>query len=338
MSAEPLLDTLVVGAGLGGLACAHDLQAAGERVRVLDKSRGVSGRASTRRLPLEGGPEARLDHGARFFTARHERTRDLAAQGVQAGWLGEWARGFARWEGGALQEARPDGHPRYAPLDGMSALGRHLAGGLDVQTGVTVTRLERQDGGWQVWDAAGPVARARRLVLNLPAPQLGPLLSGAGQDTPGPVEYAPAWAVGAVLGADLRADWPALELRGHPALEWIAREHTKRRPGHPPALMLHATADWSAANLERAPGEIVPELLDAAREVLGEKLDVLETFAHRWRYATLRQRVPAPGHWDAALGLGLCGDGFTPDDHGPRVEAALLSGWWVAAQATGRAP
>ncbi|WP_157463608.1 FAD-dependent oxidoreductase, partial [Deinococcus pimensis] len=38
-------DVLVVGAGLGGLACARDLRRAGRRVLLLDKSRGVSGRA-----------------------------------------------------------------------------------------------------------------------------------------------------------------------------------------------------------------------------------------------------------------------------------------------------
>ena len=46
--------------------------------------------------------------------------------------------------------------------------------------------------------------------------------------------------------------------------------------------------------------------------------------------ATPERRVPGPCRWDAQLGLGLCGDGFTPDEHGPRVEAALLSGWALA--------
>ncbi|WP_309571520.1 NAD(P)-binding protein [Deinococcus sp.] len=330
---DTVLDTVVVGAGLAGLAATRDLHGAGQRVRVLDKGRGVSGRAATRRARGTGGQDARLDHGARFFTVRDGRTRDLVAEGLKAGWLREWTRGFARWEDGHVRAARPDGHPRYAPPEGMNALGKALADGLDVLTGVTVTGLERHGDVWRVLDASGVVAQARTVLLNVPAPQLPPLL--AGLDVPVPdVAYDPAWAAGIVLTADLNAEWPALELRGHPVLEWIAREHTKRPAGHPPALMLHATAGWSSANLERTPEEVLPELLDAARDVLGGLPQIESAFAHRWRYATPTRRAVGAGHWDADLRVGICGDGFTPDEHGPRVEAALLSGWWLAGQAT----
>lgn len=326
-----VLDVVVVGAGLAGLAAARDLHGAGRRVRVLDKGRGVSGRAATRRAQGEDGADARLDHGARFFTVRAERTRGLVAQGERDGWLREWARGFARWEDGRVTEARSDGHPRYAPPEGLSALGKALADGLDVQTGVTVTALERHGDVWHVLAASGEVARARTVLLDVPAPQLPPLLAGTGVAVPD-VAYDPAWAAGVVLAADLDATWPALELRGHVALEWIAREHTKRPAGHPPAVMLHATPAWSRTNLERTPDEVLPELLDAARDVLGDLPQVESAFAHRWRYATPTRRAAGAGHWDAGQRLGLCGDGFTPDEHGPRVEAALLSGWWLAAQ------
>ncbi|THF86302.1 FAD-binding protein [Deinococcus sp. KSM4-11] len=332
MTAEAALDVLIVGAGLAGLAAARDLRASGRRVRVLDKSRGVSGRAATRRVSLSDGTGARLDHGARFFTARHDRTQQLVQAGLNDPWLREWARGFALWEHGTVSEPT-DGHPRYVPWEGMSALGKELAHGLEIQTGVTITRLERQGSLWEVSDASGVVARAPTVILNVPAPQLGPLLTGLDIHVPD-VEYAPAWAAGIVLRNDIEARWPALELRGHPVLEWIAREHTKRPAGHPPALVLQATPEWSRANLERTPDDVLPELLEAARRVLGDLPDSHTAFAHRWRYATPTHRAPGAGVWDATLALGLCGDSFTPDAHGPRVEAALLSGWWLAEQIT----
>ena len=42
-------DVLIIGAGLAGLKLAGDLHAAGRAPRVLDKGRGVGGRAATRR-------------------------------------------------------------------------------------------------------------------------------------------------------------------------------------------------------------------------------------------------------------------------------------------------
>ncbi|MFC5846961.1 NAD(P)/FAD-dependent oxidoreductase [Deinococcus petrolearius] len=330
-------DVLIVGAGLGALALAGDLRAAGADVRVLDKSRGGAGRAATRRVRLEGGREARLDHGARFFTARGARLRALAQAGEAAGWLRTWASGFPTWEAGEVRPAGGGEHPRYAPVDGLSALGRHLAlqvdGGLDVAYGVTATRLERAGAGWRVHDAGGGTHAARRLVLNLPAAQASVLL---GEHAPelraalAGVAYDPCWAVGAVLDRDLAADWPALRFKGHPALDWVAREHTKRPPGHPPALMLHAHAEWSRAHLEDRPEDVQAALLAAAAEVVGD-IAPLHTFAHRWRYAQPARRAAGAHFWDAELNLGACGDGFTPDDHGTRVEAALLSGWSLAA-------
>ncbi|WP_075830615.1 NAD(P)/FAD-dependent oxidoreductase [Deinococcus marmoris] len=343
-------DVLIVGAGLAGLALAHDLQGRGLGVRVLDKSRGVSGRAATRRIssPEAQFSEARLDHGARYFTARHPRAVALAEGGVEAGWNRVWARGFVAWEDGQITPPPQDGHPRYAPPLGMSTLGRELARGLDVQTGLEVSSLERLPGGWRVYSRDGVAGEARRLVLNLPAPQvlalLEPLLLDGADDLEElktaaekmrRVAYAPCWVAGVVLETDIGAEWPALALKNHPVLEWIAREHTKRAPGHPPALMLQASATWSRANLERRPDEVLPKLLAAAADVLGEEIKAAHAFAHRWRYATPERRAPGPCFWDVSQGLGLCGDGFTPDDHGPRVEAALLSGWALAARMNG---
>lgn len=335
-------DVLMVGAGLGGLAAARDLGAAGQHVTLLDKARGVSGRAATRRVTLPDGREARLDHGARFFTARHDRTRALAEAGVREGWNAEWTRGVPRWEQGNVRGGG-DGHPRYAPPQGLSTLGRTLARGLEVTTGVTVTNLERRPDGWRVHTRDGATWEAGTLLLNLPAPQLAPLLADLdlrGSDSEGTaervatVEYAPCWAAGVVLERDLEASWPALRA-DHPVLEWLAREHTKRPAGHPPALMLHATPDWSRANLDRTPDEVLPDLLRAAAEITGELSPALHTFAHRWRYAIPTRPAPGPCHWDPELRLGWCGDWFTPDEHGPRVETALLIGWTLARRVTG---
>lgn len=322
-----MTDVLILGAGLAGLAAARDLAAAGARVQVLDKSRGVAGRAATKRF----GP-LRLDHGARFFTARQPRTRALVQEGLEAGWLSEWTRQLPTWQAGQISTPE-GGHPRYVGRSGMSEIGKALAAGLDVQTETQITHLERGEGSWQLTSADGRSFGGRTLLLNAPAPQLSVLLAGltdppdtAALDT---VTLRPCWAVGAALEADLEADWPALNVRDHPALEWIAREHTKR-PG-PPALMLHARADWSEQHLEDPPEQVQAELIAAAREIVGD-FGVSASFAHRWRYATPDQRFPDACGWLPEQRLGWCGDWCQSDEHGPRLEAALLSGWALAQQ------
>ena len=75
------MKTLIVGAGLAGLVCARELQAAGDEVSLIDKGRGYGGRLSSRRR--EG---LSFDHGAPEL---HLRPEDLAETDVLAEWRPE---------------------------------------------------------------------------------------------------------------------------------------------------------------------------------------------------------------------------------------------------------
>ena len=60
-------NTVVIGAGISGLLVARELASRGAQVQVLEKSRGVGGRMSTKRVG-----SAVFDQGAQFFSARDE--------------------------------------------------------------------------------------------------------------------------------------------------------------------------------------------------------------------------------------------------------------------------
>ena len=64
-----MLDVLVIGSGMTGIACARKLHAAGLDVLVLDKGRGIGGRMATRRVEVNGQTIC-FDHGAQYVTAR----------------------------------------------------------------------------------------------------------------------------------------------------------------------------------------------------------------------------------------------------------------------------
>jgi predicted NAD/FAD-dependent oxidoreductase len=67
-STKEISQVAVIGAGIAGLACAKELQLHGISVDVFEKSRGPSGRMSTRRTQ-----DWSADHGAQYFTARNPR-------------------------------------------------------------------------------------------------------------------------------------------------------------------------------------------------------------------------------------------------------------------------
>ncbi|MFQ5499964.1 MAG: flavin monoamine oxidase family protein [Candidatus Zixiibacteriota bacterium] len=72
--ASKAFDVVVIGAGIGGLATAYELQRAGHRVTVLEASAQVGGRASTIRKPFADG--LCVDAGGFRFSADHFRVRD----------------------------------------------------------------------------------------------------------------------------------------------------------------------------------------------------------------------------------------------------------------------
>ena len=318
MSAPRPLRVAVIGAGMTGLACAGALHRAGAAVTLFDKSRRVGGRLATRRV--DG---LMFDHGAQYATARDPAfvsvMQAIAAAGNAAPWA---AAGGDRWSG----------------VPGMSALATHMEqqgiGGL--HAGRHVAFLHRDGHGWRVrhrdaaetrpglvsdtgGDVAGPFDR---IAVAVPAPQavglLQPHVFAAEAARAG---MAPCWA--AMLAFDEATAAPDLLRPDAGPLRWIARDSS--RPGRaakPECWVAHATPEWSRTHLEQPTEAVLASLRAAFAAVTGIAATPRYAAVHRWRYALAEAPLGTPALWDAAAGLGVCGDWCL----GARVEAAFLSG------------
>ncbi len=325
-----LFNIAVIGAGIAGLSCASALQAAGHRVQVFDKSRGASGRMSTRRRADDGW---QCDHGAQYFTARDPAFAAEVARWQQAGVAAMWSPRIAVLNDPSYDATsrQPGPLDRFVGTPRMTAPGQWLAGSLDMSLGTTVQRLHRGGPQWQLESAEQGLLDPRfdAVLLALPAPQALALT-----ESPAPALAAVAasaqmrgcWAL--MLQFDSPVDLPfdAAFVNSGP-LRWIARDSSK--PGRDPGLetwLLHAEAEWSEAHLELPPDEAASLML-AAFAVLGGPAPQTWT-AHRWRYADTREPRLDGCLWDDDLRLGLCGDWL----NGGKVEGAWLSGQRLAAQ------
>ncbi len=343
-------DFLVIGAGLSGLKAAGDLHTAGRSVRVLDKGRGVSGRASTRRW--DGAP---VDHGAQFFTARSDEFRAQTEAWLSRDVCFAWCNGFHQWDDDGRGLRAPDPadtrHPRYACHAGMSALGKDLARALPetaIRLNARAVALERVGDHWQVkleGDETGEIPAARSLILALPTPQALVLLKDSAlldQIDPAvrekleAVEYAPTLAVMVRGGASVQ-DWQGIQLRDK-TLTWISDDTGKRRGGDQARadaariFMLHASPEfsrqWQDADLEKATRLMVAR----AGELVGSWITLLpDRRIHRWRYANVPHGVADVPFLKNGVGAGhpplyVCGDAFL----GAKIEGAYCSGMKVA--------
>ncbi|RZJ15786.1 MAG: FAD-dependent oxidoreductase [Acidovorax sp.] len=322
----------VVGAGMAGLSCAHALAQAGHAVHVFDKSRGPSGRMSTRRAEDAHGPW-QCDHGAQYFTARDPAFRAEVARWQQASVAALWDARLASFDGSTWTTPttpveRFVGTPRMTSPAAWQV--QNLGAGAQAQWQTTVRRLDSTEAGWAITSAEHGLHSQRygAVLLAVPAPQAVPLLAPvapAGAALAASARMRGSWAVMLRYAAPVHMAWDGAFINTGP-LRWVARDSSK--PGRTGAetWLLHASPEWSDAHIEDS-AESVTAVLVAAFAALGGPAPLAST-AHRWRYADTEPALTLGSWWDAPLRLGLCGDWL----HGGKVEGAWLSGRALAAQ------
>lgn len=300
----------IVGAGMAGAACARHLADRGFAVSLFDKGRSVGGRLAQRRVG-----DAVFDHGAQYIGVRDPGFAVLVDAWRGAGLVADWAE---------VRSGRGD--PVVIGTPAMNAPVKALLAGLPVRTGTRVEAAARRAGSWSLGlQGGGEAAGFDSLVVAIPAAQAETLL-GRSLD---PVRLAPCWsaliapATGLPGGAERFED---------PVLAWAARNDRKPGRGGPETWTLHASPDWSRAHLEAPAADVATALLTRFAELAGVPVPATSYLAaHRWRYAQVEQALGRPHIWDAAGGLGLCGDWCL----GPRVESAWLSGRSLGAAIAG---
>lgn len=334
MSQPTSLPIAIIGAGLAGLSCAQALVQAGHAVHLFDKSRGPSGRMSTRRSEDALGPW-QCDHGAQYFTARDAAFRTEVQRWQAAGAAAFWDARLVSFDGHAWRT--PDtplerfvGTPRMTSP--AAWLVQDLGERTQTQWQTTVQSLARDDEGWALTSAEQGQHGQRygAVLLAMPAPQAQQLLrdvAPAGAAVAASVRMRASWAVMVRCSAPLALAWEGAFINAGP-LRWVARDSSKPARTGPETWLLHAGPEWSEAHIEDDEATVTSHLLATFAELGGPHPAHVQATAHRWRFADTASALTRGCWWDADARLGLCGDWL----HGGKVEGAWLSGRDLAQQ------
>jgi renalase len=320
---NPIAHLAVIGAGMAGLSCATVLQEAGLKLSLFEKSGGPSGRMSTRQ-----GNGWQCDHGAQYFTARHPDFRAEVARWQRAGVAGLWDPKLQVLGGESLHDPDP-ALQRLVGIPRMTAPARLLSATLALTNQATIRQLQRQPDGWHLLSAEGGwlVERFDAVVLAVPAPQAVPLLQPLSAELTELARSAAmhgCWTVMARFATPPKLPFDAAFVN-HGPLRWIARDTSKPGRTGPETWVLHASVEWSEANLDQDADTIAALLLKAFGRLGGPAPQA--STVHRWRYAKVIEPVlDKVCAWHAGMGLGLCGDWL----NGGTVEGAWLSGRQLA--------
>ncbi|GAA4403524.1 FAD-dependent oxidoreductase [Nibrella viscosa] len=310
---------LIIGAGLAGLTAARELTRHNVTVTLLDKGRGVGGRLATRRIE-----QGRADHGAQYFSAKIPVFQAEVGNWMEVGLVKEWH----------LEEAPGHfQHPRYVGTDGMNAIAKYLARGLDIRTGERANRLVAQASGWQVETEAGTLYQADALLITVPAPQALTLLRDSSIDLTSTglavleeINYQPCLAVMALLNRPSRIPAPGYLKFDEGPIAWVADNYQKGISPNLSSVTIHASHPYSQAHLEDDLNSVGQQLVSHLREWLpADSVDSVQV--HRWRYSNAEHRHPETflaANTPNPLLFG--GDGFGIGN----VEGAYLSGLAMA--------
>lgn len=305
----------IVGAGLAGLTLANRMKSAGWRVTLIEKARGPGGRLSTRRR--DGG---QFDHGAQYFTARTDRFSREIARWAREGWVEQWNGSFALWRDSRVE---PDigGRPRWVGVPRMSGLTRALSAELNIVAGSRASGLTRSGSSWSVHTESGESHHGFDwVVFTCPGPQaaaLAPAESPVSKRAQR-LNYTPCWAAMIECHPNDVPPYDGLRLH-HPVLSWIA--HDSSKPARPAGCrwVVHASADWTQANVDASTEDVAQRIRKAFASVTG--LRPQSAVVHRWLYALADHDGGPASCLDPIGSLGLCGDALL----GGRVEDAWCS-------------
>ena len=315
--------TLIIGAGISGLMAGKTLSSSGYPVTILEKSNEVGGRMATRRF--KGGV---FDHGAQFITARNPQFIKLVEGLENEGIVRQWSQGFQ--ESGAT--TRPDGHPRYMGIGGMTSIAKKLSQDLEVHLQTAAMAIYFDGELWHIQTIDGRTYNGDYLILTAPIPQSLSLLEAGGvsykkreAELLQAIQYHPCLAVLVLLDGPSQIPNPGgIKFESGP-IQWLGDNTQKGISPKVTAVTIHASAEFSRQNFELNPEQIFEPLITAAKPWLGGGIQDWQL--HKWRYSQPLYTYPErflkiPGY----PSLFIAGDAFG----GSRVEGAALSGIAVA--------
>lgn len=328
----------IVGAGAAGAGAAYALRTAPVDVTILEKSRGVGGRAATRR---RNG--CRYDHGANYVKEPDQRTVDLLRSLGSEGHVDVDGPVWTIDADGSISEGdRPEEH-KWTWEAGITQLAKRLLAATDatVEKTTRVADLAETDGVWTLTDSdGGEYGPFDAVLLTPPAPQTADLLAATDSttlgDRVGDVEAAvrdvPYRTIRSVLlhyPFELDRPYYALvDTSGEHDVGWVSREECK--PGHVPdgesLLVVQPSPEWSTAHYDDPLDEVAPAVAEKVATLLDDDRlrDPDWVDDQGWRYALPDAAVDEePVSAAAAAGLHVAGDWVAGE---ARVHAALWNG------------
>ena len=317
---------------MAGLSCAQALKSEAVQVRVFDANEDPGGRMASLRTQTPLGI-IRWDVGVQFFTAHSEAFGEVVDQWVQQEAVAEWTGRFVSVDP-ATKTISPNQRTPFVGMPSMTGLVRHMARDVSIDWGRDVSAIKGEPKNWTlVFSDEREEGPFEAVVAAVPAPIAAKLLAPVSTELAEQAEeaaFAPCLAL-LLAFEEWQPAFSGAEVVAGP-ISWISNNGSK--PGRPatPSIVVHGSPDWSRTHFQLPKEDIIEQLGIAFFEICPDAARPVYAGLHVWPYARVTKPAPIASAWDAARGLGSCGDWHI----GARVEAAWTSGALLAQKISAR--
>jgi predicted NAD/FAD-dependent oxidoreductase len=310
----------IIGAGIAGITIASKLQNLNE-VTVFEKSRGVGGRMSSRRVE-----DYSFDHGAQFFTAKTAEFKELCRKAESEGVIEQWNCNFVEIKGNQILEKWQfsSRYPHFVATPQMNSLCKYIGKDLNILLSQEIISIKFDNDKWSLNSKEGAVFRDfDYLILAIPSHQTINLIpeSFGHFDVISNSKMSACFALMLAFKKPLKINFEAALVK-ESNISWISLNHSKPQRPKAFSMVVNSSNKWAEENIEEDLEVIKEKMISSLQKIINFDLeDINYQNIHRWKYANSDLQKGEKSLFDAKLNLGICGDWLISG----RVESAFLS-------------
>lgn len=325
MTPTPNVDIAIIGAGTAGCFLANQLDEAGVSCRLIEKSRGLGGRCSRRRIDHNES----IDLGASSFsvdTMKNPQLQRKLTQWLEDGHLQSWQHRTSRFDD--LDQTNSTQTLCASPS--LNRWHKEMAKHIQVSIGHEIHALTKTDNYWSLFDEYEQlITSANRVVITTPPEQALKLVNGVrgfSYCQTGSDNSLPQYVCAIEFSTPLGLKTEAIE-GGDSTLLQAVRETSKPQKDQSAREVwtLHSTYDWAQKQSGRAHEEAAIALKNHFCERLNINTQASILTSHYWRLA--KHHMPQSQHkkyiWEEDLQIGCCGDWLAGGDIVGALDSSL---------------
>jgi len=320
-----LTSIAIIGAGLSGLTAAKILEGYAN-ITIFEKSRGVSGRMSTRRSEAYS-----FDHGAQYFKVKSDEFKEFITPMILDGTIKTWDARLVEFKNRQLTERQKwkQSDPYYVGVPGMNSIAKHLAKDLSVCLNVCVKTLKKNNNKWKLKDDSDKLLGEYDWVIStIPPEQALKVLPESIPFVEKISDFKMKSCFALMLGFKkiLPLEFDAAVVHGED-ISWISVDSSKPGRNKNFSLLVHSTNQWADEHFEDNREQLIELLRNQTSKVINCDLsNATHQVIHGWRYANIEKRSGETHYLDNNQNIAVCGDWFIQG----RVESAFISGFEMA--------